>query len=231
MGEKCVGDLTAIVGSDPSTVSKHLSIMRAAGIVVDDKRGLQVFYSAARALHHPVLRMRRSRDARERSRMARCSERLDMSPSHEPCGAKRLGASADACIVSTMRSVIIVAALTTCLAGCTGGQDQRKERANQLAAALDGCTAEATAEKYVLLVVDCGRTDKVSDERANNARKVLQERCATLTADGFEKVALQGAYVAETAKAGGRDLQLRAPTRLSFRRTIDEAHDLGAFER
>ena len=44
MGEKCVGDLTAIVGSDPSTVSKHLSIMRAAGIVVDDKRGLQVFY-------------------------------------------------------------------------------------------------------------------------------------------------------------------------------------------
>lgn len=44
MGERCVGDLTAIVGSDPSTVSKHLSVMRAAGIVVDDKRGLQVFY-------------------------------------------------------------------------------------------------------------------------------------------------------------------------------------------
>lgn len=44
MGEKCVSDLTALVGSDPSTVSKHLSVMRAAGIVVDDKRGLQVFY-------------------------------------------------------------------------------------------------------------------------------------------------------------------------------------------
>lgn len=43
-GEKCVADLTAVVGSDPSTVSKHLAVMRAAGIVVDEKRGLQVFY-------------------------------------------------------------------------------------------------------------------------------------------------------------------------------------------
>ena len=43
-GERCVCDLTALVGHDMSTVSKHLSVLREAGIVVDDKRGLQVFY-------------------------------------------------------------------------------------------------------------------------------------------------------------------------------------------
>jgi ArsR family transcriptional regulator len=43
-GERCVCDLTALVGHDMSTVSKHLAVLRKAGIVVDDKRGLQVFY-------------------------------------------------------------------------------------------------------------------------------------------------------------------------------------------
>jgi ArsR family transcriptional regulator len=43
-GERCVCDLTALVGHDMSTVSKHLSVLREAGIVMDDKRGLQVFY-------------------------------------------------------------------------------------------------------------------------------------------------------------------------------------------
>jgi len=43
--EQCVCELTEMVGADTSTVSKHLSILRAAGIVQDDKRGLQVFYS------------------------------------------------------------------------------------------------------------------------------------------------------------------------------------------
>ena len=43
-GELCVCDLQKLVGSDMSTVSKHLSIMRAAGLVEDEKRGLQVFY-------------------------------------------------------------------------------------------------------------------------------------------------------------------------------------------
>ena len=44
-GERCVRDLTELVGADISTVSKHLSVLRNAGIVVDDKRGSQVFYS------------------------------------------------------------------------------------------------------------------------------------------------------------------------------------------
>ncbi len=43
--ERCVCDLTEMVGADISTVSKHLSILRAAGIVLDEKRGNQVFYS------------------------------------------------------------------------------------------------------------------------------------------------------------------------------------------
>ena len=44
-GERCVCDLTDQIGADVSTVSKHLSVLRQAGIVSDDKRGNQVFYS------------------------------------------------------------------------------------------------------------------------------------------------------------------------------------------
>lgn len=43
--ERCVCDLTDQIGADVSTVSKHLSVLKQAGIVIDDKRGNQVFYS------------------------------------------------------------------------------------------------------------------------------------------------------------------------------------------
>jgi ArsR family transcriptional regulator len=43
-GERCVCELTDGIGADVSTVSKHLSVLKAAGIVLDDKRGVQVFY-------------------------------------------------------------------------------------------------------------------------------------------------------------------------------------------
>ena len=43
--ERCVCELTEMIGADISTVSKHLSILRDAGIVSDEKRGTQVFYS------------------------------------------------------------------------------------------------------------------------------------------------------------------------------------------
>jgi len=43
-GEHCVCDLTDLVGSDVSTVSRHLSQLKEAGIVEDEKRGLMVFY-------------------------------------------------------------------------------------------------------------------------------------------------------------------------------------------
>lgn len=44
-GEQCVCKLTEMIGSDISTVSKHLSILKNAGVVQDDKRGTQVFYT------------------------------------------------------------------------------------------------------------------------------------------------------------------------------------------
>jgi ArsR family transcriptional regulator len=44
-GERCVCEIREMVGSDLSTVSKHLSLLRSAGLVADDKRGAQVFYS------------------------------------------------------------------------------------------------------------------------------------------------------------------------------------------
>ena len=42
--EHCVSELVELVGDDPSTISKHLSIMKSAGIVNNDRRGSSVFY-------------------------------------------------------------------------------------------------------------------------------------------------------------------------------------------
>lgn len=44
-GERCVADLTELVGLDMSTVSNHLSVLRGVGLVVDERRGTQVFYT------------------------------------------------------------------------------------------------------------------------------------------------------------------------------------------
>jgi ArsR family transcriptional regulator len=43
--ERCVGELTEMIGADVSTVSKHLSILKNAGLISDDKRGNSIFYS------------------------------------------------------------------------------------------------------------------------------------------------------------------------------------------
>lgn len=43
-GEECVCRLTEKVGADISTVSKHLTLLKNAGIVSADKRGLEVYY-------------------------------------------------------------------------------------------------------------------------------------------------------------------------------------------
>jgi ArsR family transcriptional regulator len=40
----CVSELTDLVGLDVSTVSKHLSILKNAGLVNVEKKGKQVFY-------------------------------------------------------------------------------------------------------------------------------------------------------------------------------------------
>lgn len=42
--ERCVCELTGLVGSDMSTVSKHLSVLKAAGVVQDERRGAQIWY-------------------------------------------------------------------------------------------------------------------------------------------------------------------------------------------
>jgi ArsR family transcriptional regulator len=44
-GERCVRELQDMIGADMSTISKHLSVLRTAGIIADDKRGNQVFYT------------------------------------------------------------------------------------------------------------------------------------------------------------------------------------------
>lgn len=44
-GEMCVCDLTELVGADQSTVSKHLAVLKQAGIVEDRKDGTMTFYS------------------------------------------------------------------------------------------------------------------------------------------------------------------------------------------
>ena len=43
-GERCVCELTDMIGVEMPTVSRHLSVLRNAGIVEDEKRGSQVFY-------------------------------------------------------------------------------------------------------------------------------------------------------------------------------------------
>jgi DNA-binding transcriptional ArsR family regulator len=43
-GERCVCELTEMIGADVSTVSKHLSVLKEAGLVLHDRRGVQVYY-------------------------------------------------------------------------------------------------------------------------------------------------------------------------------------------
>lgn len=43
-GECSVGELTGLIGSDRSTVSKHLAVLRAHDIVLDRREGNVVYY-------------------------------------------------------------------------------------------------------------------------------------------------------------------------------------------
>ena len=44
-GEKCVCEFVEQIDADVSTISKHLSLLKNAGIVASEKRGKWVFYS------------------------------------------------------------------------------------------------------------------------------------------------------------------------------------------
>ena len=43
-GEQCVCDIAEAVGTERSNLSKHLSVMVNAGVLVSRKEGLKVFY-------------------------------------------------------------------------------------------------------------------------------------------------------------------------------------------
>lgn len=43
--DRCVNELTDLVGADQSTVSKHLAILRDAGFLEVERRGSMNFYS------------------------------------------------------------------------------------------------------------------------------------------------------------------------------------------
>ena len=44
-GERCVCELTDAVGADMSTVSRHLSLLRNAGIIGDRRDGVKIYYT------------------------------------------------------------------------------------------------------------------------------------------------------------------------------------------
>ncbi|HNR38622.1 MAG TPA: metalloregulator ArsR/SmtB family transcription factor [Acidobacteriota bacterium] len=43
-GARCVCELHEIVGGDMSTVSRHLSVLKGAGVIADEKKGQWVYY-------------------------------------------------------------------------------------------------------------------------------------------------------------------------------------------
>ncbi len=43
-GERCVCELVDLVGADFSTVSKHLTVLKDAGVLADRREGKKVFY-------------------------------------------------------------------------------------------------------------------------------------------------------------------------------------------
>ena len=46
-GECCVCELVDLAGLGWSAVSRHLAVLKAAGVLKDEKRGLQVYYRLA----------------------------------------------------------------------------------------------------------------------------------------------------------------------------------------
>ncbi len=52
-GELCVCQITAILGLAPATVSKHLSLLKMAGLLAQRKQGRWVFYRLASQVTNP----------------------------------------------------------------------------------------------------------------------------------------------------------------------------------
>ncbi len=54
-GEKTAGELVAITGEKEANTSRHLAVLRAAGLVATRKEGLNVFYSNSMPCLVPML--------------------------------------------------------------------------------------------------------------------------------------------------------------------------------
>ncbi|MDD5350442.1 MAG: metalloregulator ArsR/SmtB family transcription factor [Chthoniobacteraceae bacterium] len=68
-GERCVAELTELIGCDTSTVSNHLAVLRNVGLVADERRGQQVFYRIAAPCVTKVFAcLEEVRSAREKQR-------------------------------------------------------------------------------------------------------------------------------------------------------------------
>jgi ArsR family transcriptional regulator len=46
-GPVCACELAGVAGCAPSTTSRHLTVLRHAGLVADQRRGQQIFYRLA----------------------------------------------------------------------------------------------------------------------------------------------------------------------------------------
>lgn len=46
-GPVCACDLAEVAGCSPSTTSRHLTVLRHAGLIEDERRGKQIFYHLA----------------------------------------------------------------------------------------------------------------------------------------------------------------------------------------
>ena len=63
--EHCVCEFVEAVGFLFATMSQHLAILKNAGIIIDDKRGKQVFYRLACPCILPVLRCLEEKERKE----------------------------------------------------------------------------------------------------------------------------------------------------------------------
>ncbi len=64
-GERCVCELARLCGADDSTISRHLTQLRVAGLVADERRGPQVFYRLSGPHAPRLLEAARAASARE----------------------------------------------------------------------------------------------------------------------------------------------------------------------
>ncbi|MCK7507059.1 MAG: metalloregulator ArsR/SmtB family transcription factor [Desulfobacterales bacterium] len=66
--ERCVNELTEMVGADTSTVSKHLSVLKNAGLVTVEKEGQLHLLHPALHVHSRFYRLRGGCACRESGR-------------------------------------------------------------------------------------------------------------------------------------------------------------------